>query len=216
MPFVFPARYQMEFAESAPLEKFSKGQSFITRLLFTGEKGAERLTLSMYLDVQNPSHRLFEIQRMVAYLLNKYLTICCSQTRPWTLRQHEALYKLAQMDMEGRIPDNGQMSLEASVFRTIHPLKWSIHTLLQAVRKVIAFYSLQHRPKLAGLLFHLRYYRVIFSNGYSSHLKYMKFIDNAELMFNCRHNVLGYNVVMEMLEEQQEEEDKQYGDYDNA
>ncbi|KAH8073812.1 hypothetical protein BXZ70DRAFT_911586 [Cristinia sonorae] len=245
MPFVFPARYQMEFAESAPLEverfpllsfqfidfitlqKFSKGQSFITRLLFTGEKGAERLTLSMYLDVQNPSHRLFvsataqliqllEIQRMVAYLLNKYLTICCSQTRPWTLRQHEALYKLAQMDMEGRIPDNGQMSLEASVFRTIHPLKWSIHTLLQAVRKVIAFYSLQHRPKLAGLLFHLRYYRVIFSNGYSSHLKYMKFIDNAELMLNCRHNVLGYNVVMEMLEEQQEEEDKQYGDYDNA
>lgn len=63
MPFVFLAQYQMEFAESAPLEverfpllsfqfidfitlqKFSKGQSFITRLLFTGEKGAERLTL---------------------------------------------------------------------------------------------------------------------------------------------------------------------------
>ncbi|KAH8068593.1 hypothetical protein BXZ70DRAFT_911739 [Cristinia sonorae] len=198
MPFVFPVPYHMEFNESAPLEverfpllsfqflnfitlqKFSKGQSFITRLLFTGEKGAEHLMLRVSLEVQNPSHRFFgyapfkyhlwtegaqfyeggettmltdhlsataqliqllEIQRMVAYLLNKYLTIRCGQARPRTLRQHEALYKLAQMDMEGHIPDNGRMSLETSVFRTIHPLKWSIHTLLLAVRKVIAFYQ---------------------------------------------------------------------------
>ncbi|KAH8093715.1 hypothetical protein BXZ70DRAFT_909088 [Cristinia sonorae] len=165
MPFVFLEQYQMEFAESAPLEverfpllsfqlidfitlqKFSKGQSFITRLLFTGEKGDECLTLSMYLDVQNPSHRLFgyasfeyhlwtertelqkggetmiltdhQIQCMVAYLLNKYLTICCGQARPWTFRQHEALYKLAKMYMEGCIPDNRQMILETSVFKTL-------------------------------------------------------------------------------------------------
>ncbi|KAH8077276.1 hypothetical protein BXZ70DRAFT_1081071 [Cristinia sonorae] len=59
MCFVFLARYQMEFAESAALEKSSKGQSFITRLVFTGEKGAERLTLSVYLDIQNPSNRFF-------------------------------------------------------------------------------------------------------------------------------------------------------------
>ncbi|KAH8070655.1 hypothetical protein BXZ70DRAFT_911685 [Cristinia sonorae] len=77
MPFVFLARYQMEFAKSVPLEferfpllsfqfidfitleKSSNGQFFITRLLFTGEKGAEHLTLSMYLDVQHPSHRFF-------------------------------------------------------------------------------------------------------------------------------------------------------------
>lgn len=95
----------------------------------------------------------------MAYLSNKYLTICCGQARPWTLRQHEALYKLAQMDMEGHIPDNRRMILEASVFKTIHP------------------------------------------HGYSFYLRYMKFIDNAELMLNRRHNVLEYKVVMEMLEE---------------
>ncbi|KAH8093716.1 hypothetical protein BXZ70DRAFT_1035295 [Cristinia sonorae] len=182
MPFVFPAQYQMEFAESSPLEvvrftllsfqfidfitlqKSSKGQSFITRLVFTGEKGTERLALSVILEVENSSNRFFgyasfkynlwsegaqfyeegettmlrdhQIQHMVAHLLNKYLTIYCGQARPWTLRQHEALYKLVQMDMEGHIHDNGQMSLETSVFRTIHSLKWSIHTLLLAVRKV--------------------------------------------------------------------------------
>ncbi|KAH8080302.1 hypothetical protein BXZ70DRAFT_910997 [Cristinia sonorae] len=124
--------------------------------------------------------------------------------------------------MEGCIPDNAQMSLETSVFRTIHPLKWSIHTLLRAVRKVITFYSLQHRPKLAGLLFRLRYYRIIFSNGYSSYLRYMKFIDNADLMLNEQHNILGYNVEMEMLEEMEEDEDEEdgedwdYRDYDNT
>ncbi|KAH8084935.1 hypothetical protein BXZ70DRAFT_910504 [Cristinia sonorae] len=247
--------------------KSSKGQSFVTRLLFTGEKGTERLTLSVILEVENPSNRFFgyapfkynlwsegaqfyeegeitmlrdhlsataqlmqllEIQRMVAHLLNKYLTLTCGQARPWTLRQHEALYKLAQMDMEGGIPDNRRMILETSVFRTIHPLKWSIHTLLLVVRKVIAFYSLQHRPKLAGLIFRLRYYRVIFSNGYSSYLRYMKFIDNTDLMLDEKHNVLGYNIEMEMLEEMEQEEENEedeeyedeedwdYRDYDNT
>ncbi|KAH8070659.1 hypothetical protein BXZ70DRAFT_1013336 [Cristinia sonorae] len=160
----------------------------------------------------------------MASLSNKYLAIRCGQARPWTLRQHEALYKLAQMDMEGCIPDNGWMSLETSVFKT---LKWSIHTLLRAVRKMVAFYSLHYRPKLAGLLFRLSYYRVIFSNGYSSYLRYMKFIDNTDLMLDERHNVLGYNIVMEMLEEMEEEEEEEeedkedkedwdYRDYDNA
>ncbi|KAH8093714.1 hypothetical protein BXZ70DRAFT_909087 [Cristinia sonorae] len=77
MPFVFPAQYQMEFAESSPLEvvrftllsfqfidfitlqKSSKGQSFITRLVFTGEKGTERLALSVILEVENSSNRFF-------------------------------------------------------------------------------------------------------------------------------------------------------------
>lgn len=77
MSFVFAVLYRMEFTESAALkverfpllsfqflnfitlQKFSKGQSFITRLLFTGEKGAERLTLSVTLEVQNPSNRFF-------------------------------------------------------------------------------------------------------------------------------------------------------------
>ncbi|KAH8080303.1 hypothetical protein BXZ70DRAFT_910998 [Cristinia sonorae] len=173
-------------------------------------KGGETTMLTDHFSATAQLIRLLEIQRMVAYLLNKYLTICCGQARPWTLRQHEALYKLAQMDMEGCIPDNRQMILETSVFRTIHTLKWSIHTLLRAVRKMVAFYSLQHRPKVAGLLFCLRYCRIIFSNGYSSYLRYMKFIDNTDLMLDERHNVLGYNVVMEILE------DEEYEDYDNA
>ncbi|KAH8070657.1 hypothetical protein BXZ70DRAFT_1081249 [Cristinia sonorae] len=46
-------------SEGEAMPKSSKGQSFITRLSFTGEKSAERLTLSMYLDVRDPSHRFF-------------------------------------------------------------------------------------------------------------------------------------------------------------
>ncbi|KAH8096839.1 hypothetical protein BXZ70DRAFT_908395 [Cristinia sonorae] len=141
-------------------------------------EGGETTMLTDHFSATAQLIRLLEIQCMVAYLLNKYLTHYCDQARPWTLRQHEALYKLAQMYMEGCIPDNGRMSLETSVFRTIHLLKW-----------------------------------------YSYYLKYMKFIDNADLMLNERHNVLGYNVVMEMLEEMEKEnenEDEEYGDYDNA
>ncbi|KAH8067669.1 hypothetical protein BXZ70DRAFT_911753 [Cristinia sonorae] len=215
MPFVFAAPYHMEFNESAPLEverfpllsfqflnfitlqKSSKGQSFITRLSFTGEKNAERLTLSMYLDVRDPSHRFFGYAPFKYYLWTEGAT---------TILMDHSLYKLAQMDVEGHIPDNRRMSLETSVFKT---LKWSIHTLLRAVRKMVAFYSLQHCPLLAGLLFRLSYYRIIFSNGYPSYLRYMKFIDNTDLMLDERHNVLGYNVVMEILEEIEEDKEEE-------
>lgn len=56
----------------------------------------------------------------------------------------------------------------------------------------------------------------------------MKFIDNTDLMLDERHNVLGYNVVMEILEEIEEDEEEEededekdkedwdYRDYDNA
>ncbi|KAH8104478.1 hypothetical protein BXZ70DRAFT_904678 [Cristinia sonorae] len=152
MPFVFLARYQMEFAESVPLEverfpllsflfidfitiqQSSKGQSFITRLLFTGEKGAERLTLSMYLDVQNPSHRFFS----------------------------GSLFALT----------NG----------------WLFYLLMSGY---------------APFKYHL------WTEGVTTIL-----MDHYQ-----RHNVLGYNVVMEMLEEiekENENEDEKYGDYDNT
>ncbi|KAH8074202.1 hypothetical protein BXZ70DRAFT_1013195 [Cristinia sonorae] len=205
MPYVFPARYQMEFTESSPLEKSSKGQSFVTRLLFTGEKGAERLTLSVILEVQNPSNRFFGGRR------NRDLNGSPDPTHGGPLVE--------------QIPDYLRPGQTLDSQATRSSTNWRKWTWKD---KVIAFYSLQHRSKLAGLIFRLRYYHVIFSNGYSSYLTYMKFIDDADLMLDEKHNVLGYNVEMEMLEEMEQEEENEedeeyedeedwdYRDYDNA